>query len=442
MTEDRKVWTPDDLPLDPEVNLRVEADARGADVEHILQENPVTQFYLTTLTTVAQLLLRGSVAEALRRIFKAVPAAQRISAVEWPPHPGIGFRHTVPPQVVDREGVIGGPISQTLARQAVETRNALFFSRDLRGEAAPRSASVHIHRIRSAVYVPLIDSEDRILGLLCVDTPEPSRPFLLSDFQFIRAVGALLTASLAEQRLRDEVRAKESEARWHELRREAMASFMTIASQEMRNPLTVIQLAAHTLRITLDEAEREEAIGEILNACRRSRRLIDTYLELSSVEGGRPLEVKLAPTRPGPIVDGEIRFLQKCVRPRMPIQFVNALDCEELTADEDKLRQIFGNLLANAVKYMPEGGQVRVSSSRGEGELVFRVGHTGQAISEPDRGMLVQEFQRFGAEEAARGNGLALWLTHALVSAHGGRIEVEGADASEESAVTFRIPQP
>lgn len=412
-----------------QISPSAQADARVQDVSAILREAPLSRGAVDALHDVARQMLKSTEGEvmalALRRIFDVVPAAQRVTVVAWPPHPEQGFVPLLPEEILRREGIPTSPVSASMARQAVESAQALYFLGALSDHAALSQApSVIANQIQSAVYVPLLDEADAPIGLLCVDTPRPSAPILPPDFHFIRAVGALLAAALAADRIRQEAHRREMAAREEEVRRRAMANCLRIASHDLKNPLFAVQLAAHALSRGPKPEMRDVIVEEIQHAVVRAQRLIGTYLDASEMLDGRPLEAELADVDVHALLAEEIEFLRSVHRERPP-QVENAVEPGTLRADPDKLRQVFANLLSNACKYSPPEAPIRVDSEGSGGWVTFRVSDRGVGIAPQDQASLFQPFQRVGDTSSTEGTGLGLWITRALVEAQGGRISVE-----------------
>lgn len=426
-------------PLQPSA----EADARPQDMAAIVREAPMAQASIDALHDIAQQMLKSTGADllalALRRIFDVVGAAQRVTVVAWPPAADGKFEPLLPEDVLRRGGIPPSPVSASMARHAVEARRALYFlGTSSEHEDLRKAPSVLANRIQSAVYVPLIAEGDNVLGLLCVDTPRPTSPLVPADFHFIRAVGALLSAALAAERIRDDAHRQELVAREEEVRRNAMTNCLRIASHDLRNPLVVVHLAAHSLATSSNENTRTVMHDAIQNAVTRATRLIDTYLEASEAVAGRPLVARKATVDPRAMVDEEIAFLRAAYRDEaLPVE--NEVACRSLLADPEKLRQIFANLLSNAQKYSPDGGRIRVFSRESAEGVIFGVSDSGVGIKPQDQQSLFGPFQRVGDVTATKGTGLGLWITRALVEANGGSIWVESTPG-QGATFLFRIP--
>jgi signal transduction histidine kinase len=116
-----------------------------------------------------------------------------------------------------------------------------------------------------------------------------------------------------------------------------------------------------------------------------------------------------------------------------------------LYADRLRVKEIFYNLLNNAVKFTPEGGRVSVESAREGGFLVAWVSDTGIGISEKEHTAIFEKFYQAGdpKENMREGTGLGLPITRHLVELHGGRISVESRPGQgSKFKVTFPLMQP
>ncbi|MBI3924147.1 MAG: GAF domain-containing protein [Armatimonadetes bacterium] len=437
---------PPPVPASEGMTLRLEAQAQTMDLGRALAGADQLSVYVSALYEFVQGLLQSAgremVAGTLKRLYEIVPAAQRISLVAWPPGPDGSFRHLIPPEELELR-FTGGPISTSLARYAVESRRAILLSESAPAADAQAQHSARMHGIRSAVYVPLINAKSEVIGVLCVDTPRPSLPFSDGDFEFIRAAGSLLATSLATEELREEARRKEMEAREMGARREAMAAFLKIASHDLKNPLTAIQLSCQLIPRSKDDADRDRLASTILDAARRATSLIRAYLSVTELESGRVLQVDWKKIDAEALVHGEIHFIVTSMdgARKGQVEFSTQVSCGDFQADPPKLQQIVSNLLSNAVKYSPDGGRISVEVTRTPTDVLFRIRDQGVGISEEDQRRLFGEFQRVGERSLVAGTGLGLWLTQALVEAHGGRIWVESAPG-RGSTFSFTVPQP
>src|SRR5262249_44328301 len=113
----------------------------------------------------------------------------------------------------------------------------------------------------------------------------------------------------------------------------------------------------------------------------------------------------------------------------------------DIVADERKVKQIVLNLLANAVKFTPEGGRVGLTATAAEGVITIAISDTGIGIAPEDQAAIFEEFRQVGRDDARKqeGTGLGLTLAKKFVELHGGRIWV---DSQLGKGSTFSLTLP
>lgn len=217
--------------------------------------------------------------------------------------------------------------------------------------------------------------------------------------------------------------------------------FIGLVSHELRSPMTVITGAINT---ALTEAERlspEETRQLLKDAAAESEtlsNLLTNLLELSRVQAQRL--VLYSETIDAKKVIQEA--VDKVKRQYDTHKFVVSLPrrLPQVQADPLRLERILYNLLENAAKYSPSGGEVRVSAKRQGEQLVFSVSDRGIGISPADQEKLFAPFQRLGERPSGvRGVGLGLMVCRRLVEAHGGHIWVE-SEPGKGSTFSFTMP--
>ena len=221
---------------------------------------------------------------------------------------------------------------------------------------------------------------------------------------------------------------------------EMKSSLIATVSHELRTPLTLIRGFAELLALRELPAERRRvALEEILEASRRLSRLIDDLLSASRMESGRlvlnprPLDVAALVERalsPFRAMAGAHVFRAELER-----------DLPMVWGDPDKVEQVLINLVGNAVKYSPRGGEVLVAVRR-DGEFVeVRVRDQGIGISPGEMAHLFEKFYRADRDEVrcVGGTGLGLYITRRLVEMHGGSVWAESRPG-EGSTFFFTLP--
>jgi two-component system, OmpR family, sensor histidine kinase KdpD len=251
------------------------------------------------------------------------------------------------------------------------------------------------------------------------------------------AAGQLAVATERE-RLRE--RAMEAEV----LRRtsELKSALLDAVSHDLRTPLSsIIGAAGSMLQADVDWGpdERHEFLQTIEQEAERLNRIVGNLLDLSRIQGGTlvpaldwhdsALVLREALHRLTPITRGH-RLLVSVPEDLPPVYI-----------DPVEIDQVVANLVENAVKYTPSGGEISVSAAVDDGELRVSVADQGPGIANEALPRLFEPFYRAPAAQAVRGSGLGLGLAVArgLVTAHGGRTWAENEDG-RGARFTFAIP--
>jgi signal transduction histidine kinase len=214
--------------------------------------------------------------------------------------------------------------------------------------------------------------------------------------------------------------------------------FLADVSHELRTPLTVIKGSVDLMRRmkTVDE----ESLGTMDQEAGRLTRLVGGLLLLAQAESGR-LALQAQPLELDQLLFEVFHEINVIAGGRVQLR-MNEVDQVQLPGDRDRLKQVFLNLLGNAIQYTPPGGSVFVSLARiGEQARVI-VRDTGPGIPADD---LPHIFERFYRAEKSRtrgksgGFGLGLSIANWIVESHGGRIQVE---SKEGKGTTFAVWLP
>ena len=282
-----------------------------------------------------------------------------------------------------------------------------------------------------------------------------TKPF---DADILRAkVGVLVTLHLqAEQILRQQTLLLE---RRHELERQRLQQqlteeqsrmkdqFLAIISHELRTPLNVIVGWTDLLvKGQMDEDKTRSALETIQRNARLQKRLVDDLLDVSRLILGKLIldreEADLAALIRSAVENASVEAAAKGVHVSQRID----PRCGAVTAavDTERMLQVLGNLLGNAVKFTPPGGHVEIALAGGDGSAIIQVSDDGAGI---DAAELPFVFDRFwqshgpGVEaRAAPGLGLGLAIVRQLVELHGGTVSAYSAGRGQGSRFTVTLP--
>ena len=206
----------------------------------------------------------------------------------------------------------------------------------------------------------------------------------------------------------------------------AKSEFLSRMSHELRTPLNAIIGFSDLLleRVVGDLTDKQgEFLGDIRDSGMHLLTLINDILDLSKIEAGR-MELSIAETDLMEVVQAALMTLRPLFeQKRLDVSTVLDPRVTVVRADKVRLKQILYNLLSNAAKFTPEGGQVRVEGHRVNGEVELTVVDTGPGIAPEDQRKLFREFTQLQAgQQSGAGTGLGLALVRRLVELHGGRV--------------------
>lgn len=209
-------------------------------------------------------------------------------------------------------------------------------------------------------------------------------------------------------------------------------TFISVVSHELKTPVAIIKGYAETL--ARPEARRnpalvEEMLTAITEESDRLARLVDDLLDASRLQaGGLPFEDVKEDVDLREIARRVVeRYAPSSPRHRLVLDFPP--DFPGLRGDSRRLEQALDNLVSNAIKYSPRGGTVRIHGAATPVEVLLSVQDEGVGIPLDEQERIFDRFYRVEGPEtrAVAGTGLGLYLTRAIVRAHGGRIWVQSA---------------
>jgi len=326
------------------------------------------------------------------------------------------------------------PIEGSLLERVLEGK--LVVRRDLTERDSPADEQLLALGLRSELVTPLLVGA-RTIGMLSLsrETPDAFSP---DEVELISLLGRLVATAVQNIRAYEAERRRVEElARLSELR----ADFVSLVSHELRSPMAAVIGAARTLQDRwrmLSAAQRESFLALIGDETTRLAELVADVLDTSRIEAGtfsyRFDEVDL-----GRVVDEAV---ETAVLAQQDVPVVASVRgaLPAIRGDRARLRQVLGNLIENAVKYSPEGGEVRVAASAANGTVRISVRDSGPGIPRDQQTRIFEKFGRGDVEGGSKpGSGLGLFIARSIAEAHGGSLDVS---SGPEPGSTFTLSVP
>jgi signal transduction histidine kinase len=301
--------------------------------------------------------------------------------------------------------------------------------------------------IRSVIGFPLTTGKN-VLGVIYAGDFEP-KSFDENHIRLLTTLSAQLSTAIERSKLHDslerKIRALQQQIEMLEKANALKSDFVNNVSHELRTPLTSIKAYVETLLGNVADPKFEHT-GEFLDIVSKETerliRIVNDILDVSKIEfGQRPLQRSVFALPE--LIDEVVSMLS----PNLLSKDVSVEVCmphtlPNIDADSDLLKQVFINLISNAVKYSPTGSKVKITASEEPVDIVVTVEDNGVGIPEDELAHVFDRYFRVRSIHTSQfeGAGLGLAIVKNIVEQHGGAIRVE----SQEGAGTrfiFSIPR-
>jgi two-component system cell cycle sensor histidine kinase PleC len=226
---------------------------------------------------------------------------------------------------------------------------------------------------------------------------------------------------------------------------QAKSEFLANMSHELRTPLNAIngfsEIMAGELFGPLGHEKYKGYAGDILKSGQHLLSLINDILDMAKIEAGK-LTLHYEQVSLKEIVDDATRLMRGKIEEAGLKLVVDAAELPEIEADHRGLKQVVLNLISNAVKFTPEGGDIIVALSRLDDDRVrLAVTDTGIGIAPEDLARLARPFEQVEGQHSktTQGTGLGLALTKSLIELHGGALVME-SEPGRGTTVSFDLP--
>ncbi|MBC8160094.1 MAG: GAF domain-containing sensor histidine kinase [Roseiflexaceae bacterium] len=313
-----------------------------------------------------------------------------------------------------------------------------------RADALTSVPSTSIAGIQSMLIVPLQVEETR-QGLVVLGAAR-TNAFSDDDVSFLTFISARLGYALHHDTLTEELAAAE-QAR---IKQDERESLIAIIAHDLKNALTIIAGSSH---LALQRAARgdttysQKALPVVVAKAAQAVQLINDMVDINSVDAGQ-FRLFIAPVDLVGLLQEEVEAAQ-ALSTTHTVVLTTALAAFEISADRQRLRQVLGNLLANAIRYTPGGGTITVHLSATGAqdahaaelpqEVQITVEDQGMGIAADDLPHIFDRFYRGRGEHVASGSGLGLYIVAEIIAQHGGKLWAESALGS---GARFHITLP
>jgi two-component system phosphate regulon sensor histidine kinase PhoR len=217
--------------------------------------------------------------------------------------------------------------------------------------------------------------------------------------------------------------------------------FIGNISHELRTPLASLKALVETLR---DTAQQDPVAGQRFLDLMETEvdavtQTVQELLELSRIEAGRA-PLRLSPTPVAEVILPVVERLRtQAERAGVTVHCTLPEGLADVLADEERVRQVVSNLLHNAIKFTPPGGEIQISAEEVADQVVISVRDTGVGISNEDLPRVFERFYKADRARSSGGTGLGLAIAKHIVQGHGGRIWAQSTEG-RGSTFSFSLP--
>jgi len=279
------------------------------------------------------------------------------------------------------------------------------------------------------------------IGDVRVGTVEAIRPsnghaFSATERSMLEAAAKQAALAIERARLDDRVRGAQVEAETNQLR----AALFSSVTHDLRTPLASIKASVTSLlstEVVHDAEQQRELLTTVLEETDRLNRVVGNLMDLARIRAGA-----LEPVREPAAIDEIVQAVLARMRPQLEAVRVRLNlrpDLPDVFVDPVQIDQVLTNLLENAARHSPPGGEVSISAACFRDTIQVRVADRGPGIPSAERERVFEPFYRGDEEPGRPGSGLGLAIARAIVVGHGGRIWIEGAPGGG-TVVVFELP--
>jgi signal transduction histidine kinase len=222
---------------------------------------------------------------------------------------------------------------------------------------------------------------------------------------------------------------------------EAMKNeFISSVSHELRTPLTAIKGWAETLMVDGGENPdtMKKGVGVIVNETERLSQMVEELLDFSRMQNGHFTLRSATMDILAELGDAVLIYSDKAKREQIQIIYNDPEMLPFVFGDKNRIRQVFINIIDNAVKYSSPGDTVTINASQKGDSVVVAVTDTGCGIKKTDLAKVKTKFYK--ANHTRRGSGIGLAVADEIISMHGGSLDITSPGEGKGTTVTIKLP--
>jgi len=293
---------------------------------------------------------------------------------------------------------------------------------------------------RTGLGVPLLRG-DEILGVVILVRIE-QRPFDDREVGLVESFARQAAIAIENVRLFNEIQEQSTQL---EVANRHKSEFLANMSHELRTPLNAIIGFSEVLQQKMFgelNDQQSDYLADIVSSGRHLLSLINDILDLSKIEAGRT-ELQLTTFSLAAALGNAVTLVrERATSHGITLELHVEPPLDTVVADERKLKQVVVNLLTNAVKFTPDGGQVTLRAAEMDGRVRITVSDNGIGIAPEDQERVFEEFQqaRHQTAQSREGTGLGLTLSKRFVELHGGTLTLE-SELGKGSTFTVTLPR-
>ena len=215
--------------------------------------------------------------------------------------------------------------------------------------------------------------------------------------------------------------------------------FISSVSHELRTPLTAIKGWSETLRQggAADEELMNKGLEVISSEAERLSGIVEELLDFSRMQGGHMTMRFGRMDVLAELEEAVVLFRERAKREDIDLVYIEGENLSPITGDKDRLKQVFINIIDNAIKYSNAGGRVRIEAVQMGGNVQIVISDSGVGIPKSDLPNIKNKFYK--ANRTRPGSGIGLALADEIIRRHKGRLEID-SEEGVGTTVTITLP--